>query len=579
MSTLRTFPQHRIRPFLSLNGAWDFLPECDRRPASGRLPRTYTRQAEIPQVWESFPDLRGYRGVGWYRRRFHLDSPASVRIAFGGVSHNAEVWVDGTSVATHEDAFTPWEAVVRSLPAGDHTVVVRVDNTFGDHSALHLPNDYYTYGGITRPVELQKVPEVFLEKIMAVPGRGRKDWGLDVRIRVRNLGGTHPGGKIRFRVAGAEKTLLVPELEPDGSREIAFSIKGLQVKTWSERSPELTGVEAVLVIGGTDVDDLLDRVGFREVKVKGSKLYLNGEELHLRGFNRHEDHPHFGCAIPLSMMAYDLDLFGDMNCNFLRTSHYPNDQRLLDLCDERGIYVWEESHARATPFDHPRFKDQIRSSTVEMVEHHMNHPCIITWGCLNECDSRSEEGAEVHKEVLGLLRELDSSRPITFASNKRTHDRCLGMVDIVSWNLYTGWYGRRPEDTGPVFEELLAWLDSDQSHGGKGKPVIMSEFGAGAIYGVRNPQHDFWSEEFQADLLDASLKAYLEHPRIVGAAVWQFCDVRTTREAKGGNEYTPMKRPRTMNNKGVVDEYRRPKLACDTVRKHMARAARLRGRV
>ena len=110
--------------------------------------------------------------------------------------------------------------------------------------------------------------------------------------------------------------------------------------------------------------------------------------------------------------------------------------------------------------------------------------------------------------------------------------------------------------------------------GGEGKPVIISEFGAGAIPGVRNHRADPWSEEFQCVVIDEALKVYLTHPRIVGAAIWQFCDVRVTREGNPHtyNAFSPMGRPRCMNNKGIVDEYRRPKLAYDTVRRHFAAA-------
>ncbi|MBD3240190.1 MAG: hypothetical protein GF331_06355 [Chitinivibrionales bacterium] len=153
---------------------------------------------------------------------------------------------------------------------------------------------------------------------------------------------------------------------------------------------------------------------------------------------------------------------------------------------------------------------------------------------------------------------------MTFASDKQKKDLCLGLVDIVSWNRYDAWYGGTPANVKPGLEDVLAWLDSDASKGGAGKPVIMSEFGAGAIYGNRQRCRSPWSEEYQCDALDECLKVYLNHPRVSGAVIWQFCDVRVTRNWWGG-------RPRTMNNKGVVDEYRRAKLAYEVVRKRMRR--------
>lgn len=581
MSALRAFQVHRLRRCASLDGGWDFLPECDHPVPPGQRPQHYTRRLEVPHVWESIPDLRAYRGVGWYRREIEWTRPATLRLAFGGVSHTATVWVDGQEVGTHYDAFTPWDVLVPDLDAGRHEIVVRVDNTFGDHSSLHIPNDYYTYGGITRPVEAQEVPPLFLDHVMATPRRDPHRWKLDLRIRLRNPGPQPANGELRIRLADRETRLDVPDVAPGHTLDLTTTLQDLDVTPWSETSPRLYPLETLLERDGKPVDDLWERVGFREIDVRDGALLLNGEPLHLRGFNRHEDHPTFGCALPPALMAHDLDLFRDLNANFLRTSHYPNDMRILDMCDERGIYVWEESHSRQTPFDHPRFPEQIRTSTVEMVENHFNHPSIIIWGSLNECDTRSEAGHRVHADVLGLLKELDGSRPVTYAANHRKEDLCLGLVDIVSWNLYTGWYGDPPENTRDVFEDLLAWLDSDHSHGGQGKPVILSEFGGGAIPGCRSVQADFWSEDYQAHLLDENLKAYLAHPRIVGTAIWQFCDVRVSREKNRHrhNSYGPIGRPRCMNNKGLVDEFRRPKLAYETVKRHFARAHDTRGQL
>ena len=577
---LRTFAEHCLRPVQSLDGLWDFLPECDRA-VRGKTPKSFTRKIECPSAWESIPDLSGYRGTAWYHRRFHVTANRNVRLVFGGVSHTATVFVDGKEVGGHYDAFTPWEVLLTGLKPGVHDLTVKVDNSFGEHSSLHIPNDYYTYGGITRPVELHLVPELFLDKIFAVPKSGKNGWSLQVRLRLRNLGESPQGGVVRFSVAGQQLEWSVPAIPAGETAEVQKTLGGLEVEAWSETNPRLYDMVAELFVDGNVVDDKIDRIGFREVKVKGKQLLLNGEPLHLRGFNRHEDHPMYGCAVPAIGLAQDLDLFRDLNCNFLRTCHYPNDMRILDMCDERGIYVWEESHSRQTPFDPPNFDSQIRQSTLEMVENHFNHACIVMWGTLNECDTASDRGFEVHGAVLEYLRGLDASRPVTYAGHLRQRDRCTRFADIVSWNLYTGWYGGQPEKTLAELEELMAWLDSDASGGGKGKPVIVSEFGAGAIYGCRNPRADPWSEEWQCVVLDEALKAYLHHPRVVGAAIWQFSDVRVTREGNQHtfNAYSPMGRPRCMNNKGVVDEYRRPKLSYETVKAHMRAAEKKRGRI
>jgi len=228
--------------------------------------------------------------------------------------------------------------------------------------------------------------------------------------------------------------------------------------------------------------------------------------------------------------------------------------------------VWEESHSRSTPFDHPKFREQIVTSTREMMEWHHNHASIIMWGCLNECETRTKAGRAEHKRVLDLIKKLDPSRPNTYASHFDKRDLCHDLADIVSLNKYVGWYDAPPEQTQDWLDDMIKWLDTPKG-GGKGKPIILSEFGGGAIYGYRHPRETHWTEEYQCRVLEETLKVYLHHPRVCGAAIWQFCDVRLTPTWWSH-------RPRNMNNKGTVDEYRRPKLSYAVVQRMMRKAAK-----
>jgi len=234
----------------------------------------------------------------------------------------------------------------------------------------------------------------------------------------------------------------------------------------------------------------------------------------------------------------------------------------LDLCDEEGFLVWEENHARGLNLEkmkHPRFREQCVACNEEMVTQHYNHPCIFVWGILNECESAMEEGAVMYREQFEQLRRLDSTRPVTFASCRHQKDLCQGMVDIAGWNIYPLWYHDRP--VRETLDELIA---VQEPAGMKGKPLIISEFGAGGIPGYHDPvRRAKWSEERQADILDKQLTVILNHPRVGGAFIWQFCDVRV-------DEAFAITRPRCINDKGVVDGLRRPKLACEVVRKHFA---------
>jgi len=278
----------------------------------------------------------------------------------------------------------------------------------------------------------------------------------------------------------------------------------------------------------------------------------------LKGFNRHEDYATVGCAIPFQLMVQDMDLMQEMNANAVRTCHYPNDERFLDLCDERGMYVWEENHARGFGLErmqNPNFDVQCRDCIDEMIGNHFNHPSIIIWGILNECASETEEGREKYARQYAQIRSLDSSRPTTSATCRHLKDICLDLPDIVSFNMYSGWY--KDVSIEETNERELDWI---QKSGGNGKPVIVSEFGAAAIYGFRDRSHCKWSEERQADIIRENLEVYMKNEAICGVFVWQFADCRVTEEEWFST------RARCHNNKGVVDEYRRPKFAFDTVK-------------
>ena len=309
---------------------------------------------------------------------------------------------------------------------------------------------------------------------------------------------------------------------------------------------------------GKVIDDLTDRVGFREVRTQGKDILLNGKKLQIKGFYRHEDHPQFGCALPLSAIMQDLQLARDMGANSIRTSHYPNDELFLDLCDELGILVWEENHARGLSEEqmkNPTFERQCEACIREMIAAHYNHPSIYIWGILNECASDTEYGRECYKTQLELIKSLDVTRPRSFSSCRFKTDICFDLVDVVSYNIYPKWYHNTP--VAEYLDDLYKWV---QTTGGAGKPFLITEVGAGAIYGYRTPAKVKWSEEYQVLALEEQLGAILSYKDCSGVYIWQFCDVRVT------NDWWNT-RPRTMNNKGIVDEYRRPKLSYETVKR------------
>ncbi|MBR1685690.1 MAG: beta-glucuronidase [Clostridia bacterium] len=544
----RLFAQHACREKIELSPMWLLKTED-----AGGLEKP--EKALVPSVWESHPRLRNYRGRAAYTQTF--TGGGNLLFRFGGVSFRAKVFLNDVLLGEHMDAFTGFSVLAKGIEEGTHTVRVAVDNRFGPDAALHVPNDYYSYGGINRPVTVERVPDIFLTALYAVPECKDGTWQVHVTVTGRNVSGEDGTCTVRLFLGDAhwEEDVRFPAGE---EHSVRFTLSCPEVQVWSPETPVLYTIRACLAKDGEVTDDLIERFGFREVRILGNRILLNGQPLFLRGFNRHEELGAFGVSVPVEGMMRDLQLMRELGANCVRTCHYPNDPRFLDLCDELGMLVWEESHARGMNEEkmrNPAFMPQLRTSTREMVVQHINHPSIFIWGCLNECADDTVYGEACYREILDLLRSLDPSRPVTAALLRRPGSRIFDAPDVVSINTYPQWY-----HNASVREDIDDKLVEIRKKGGMGKPIIISEIGGGAIYGFHDPLGEAkWSEERQATILRTQLEAILSHEALSGVFLWQFADVRV-------DESWAMSRPRTMNNKGIVDEYRRPKAAYSVVR-------------
>lgn len=540
----RLFETHRIRKTKELGGLWDFWTLKDME---------HPRKIVVPSCLETYPGLENYRGISTYQTT--LWGGGNLHFIFKGISHTGTVYLDGKEIGYHYNAFTPFEITVPGVDTGRHLLNVVVDNSMNEESALHVVNDYFTYGGINRPVFIEEVPDLYIERIHVIPRKENGTWTGEVSIRLRNL---------RFEAeaalqlyVGEKRVATIPVTIPSGCYEIQEVLTFDEVEEYTPAHPKLYFLRAELEQDQQTTDDLIERIGFRQITIKGTDILWNGEKIKIKGFNRHEDHALYGCALPLEAMDYDLRLMEDMHANAVRTCHYPNDELFLDLCDEKGIMVWEEGHARGLSEEqmrHKNFRSQSLQVLEEMVDNHSNHPSIFTWGILNECASETEYGREIYKEQFEKIKSMDPSRPLTFASCKYGTDICFDLVDIVSMNNYPLWYHDSP--ASEYLQEVYDWIQTTE---GRGKPYIVSEIGAGAIPGCHAPGNPKWSEERQAKILKEQLEAVLSHEKTTGAFIWQFCDGRVSEEWFAS-------RPRSMNNKGVVDEYRRKKMSYETVK-------------
>ena len=545
----RLFKTHDIRKTECAPSLWDF------KSADG----SYEGKITVPSCWETIPILSAYKGKATYTKKIKIGG--NTRLTFKGVSHTADVYLDGKHAGHHYNAYTPFSVDLGNLVYGEHEIKVEVDNSYNPESTLHKENDYYTYGGIIRPLVIETLDKAVVEYIHFTPKLTIGGWCADISVKMLAVDVTDPEFDLILYLNDKAIYKGSVALNNGEYTTINTRIDFPNVLSYTPESPNLYFLKAEVEQNGEKIDDLIERVGFREIKCEGKKILLNGNPIKLKGFNRHEDYNSLGSSIPLQAIMRDIALMQDVGANAVRTCHYPNDELFLDVCDEMGMLVWEEEHARGleeTEMSHPNFIPQSIDCIDEMITNHYNHPSIFCWGMLNECVSHTEFGRSCYETLYNRITENDKSRPRTSASNRYDDDICLDLADIVSMNIYPDWYPGWPD----TMEATLEKLKGNIAKTGNGdKPLIISEIGAGAVYGFRSETMCKWSEDYQAKTLDKQLEGILADDDISAVFLWQFADCRV-------DESIFLVRPRSVNNKGILDEYRRRKLSYDVVKKH-----------
>ena len=539
---MRLFDGNKKRNRTCLDGMWEFRLDGEEK----------WRKTSVPSCWNNELGLLSYEGVCEYRRYFYTEG-GTLRFCFDGVMTKAEVFLDGEKLGEHYGGFCEFSFLKREVCAGEHLLSVRVDNTFDEHSIPRAFVDWWHYGGITRSVfveRLQGVSIAYARTEYELTEEGAK---VCERVELVNAENAPMEDSIELTIEG-EKVRKSVRLLPCEEKEIELCLTVKNPRLWDVGNPQL-----YLVQVESSTDGVTSRTGFRRVEVKKDGVYLNGKRCELRGVNRHEDHPEWGMAFPVGLMKRDLDILRSAGVNAVRGSHYPQSHAFIDYCDELGILFWSEIPIWGCGFTVEGLADTITVERGldmhrEMTRYYYDHPSIVFWGMHNEIRSDTEEGRKMSALYYEFLKKNGGNRIVTYATNKPFDDICFAYCDIISINHYAGWYGGAVETWSDDLKKMHAYIkDCGQSH----KPIILSEFGAAALYGCRDCEGTRWSEEFQARLLGHCLNLFHADPAICGSFVWQFSDIRSASE---------INRARSFNNKGIVNEYRKPKLAYFTVK-------------
>lgn len=539
---MRLFKNSKTRNTTLLDGVWNFKIDPENRGTEEKWFESIPTDCDkmcVPLCWNTESRYFKYEGKAWYFTTFEALSDNYV-LNFDAVQKFSEVYVDGKLLASHYGGFTGFK--VYGKGKGKHTLSVMADNTHNDKDTIPLSYvDWFHYGGISGSVYVTSFDDAYID---------------DYKITY-SLDGNKAKGNVLFTVKG----------EYNGKAEIKFGgnvIETLNAKTgdnsvlvdfgevelWDIESPKLYEISILL-----ENDDVIDKVGFRTVEIKGNQIYLNGKQIKLKGINRHNEYPEFGFSIPFVLMKRDVDIIRDMGCNIIRGSHYPNPEILLDYLDEIGMLFWEEIPMWGFPQKALAEENTLKRGLLmhsEMINRDYHHPSIIVWGLHNEIATDTLEGYEITKAFSKLVREMDNTRLVTYATNRPEIDDCYEFADIISANIYPGWYGGH-DFSKEADEKMEKTLENMKRLNSIDKPIFVSEFGAGAIYGQSTFTNAKWTEQYQAELLRTLIPQFFEKYDVSGTFVWQYSDIYTAFEKE-------LERPRTFNNKGLVDEYRRPKL-------------------
>ena len=511
-----------------------------------------TTAVDLPHTWNNIDGQDGgndyWRGICIYKTRFAAPAfdknTQQVWLQFEGVNASAKVTLNGVEVTRHDGGYSTFRADVTALLADSNELIVEADNSKND-CVYPQKADFTFYGGIYRDVSLLVVNQN--------------------HIALGYLGG--PGVQITPTVNGANADIEVKTwMEGDG--EVEFSIydaAGAEVLTgkgrdttvtlerphlWDGvRDPYLYTCAVRLVLNGEVQDEVRQRFGVRSFSVDPKQgFFLNGRPYPLHGVSRHQDRKGLGNAITREMHDEDMQLIKELGANTIRLAHYQHDQYFYDLCDEAGMVVWAE-----IPYisEHmPNGRENTISQMKELIVQNYNHACIVCWGVSNEITISTKDNRDMrdnHHVLNDLCHEMDKTRLTTLACYAMCgpFNPVAHITDLVSWNLYLGWYvpGLFLNDLWMEFFHLCY----------PNRALGFSEYGAEGMPNLHSshPRRGDHTEEYQAIYHEYMLRCFDRHKWLWATHVWNMYDFAADARDQGGEP--------GMNHKGLVTFDRKTK--------------------
>ena len=504
----------------------------------------------VPGDWNSQrAELLYYEGTIWYRKNFNHKKQSGQRafLHFGAVNYDAKVYLNGEKIGEHQGGFTPFNfEVTDKIKDGENFVIVKADNKRSLEAVPTVNFDWWNYGGITRPVHVITTPATFIKNYLVQLKKGAAN---EVEGWIQ-LDGDRLSQEITVRIpeAGVSKKVTT---NAKGYAPISFTT---DLSLWSPENPKLYQVEIVAA-----TDTISEQIGFRTIEVKGQDILLNGKSIFLRGVCLHEEtafHPSRAFAPEHAETL--LGWAKEMGCNFVRLAHYPHNENMIRTADRMGILLWSEIPVYWTiQWNNPETYKNAENQLTTMINRDKNRASVILWSMANE--TPLEDGRlSFISNLADHTRKLDPTRLITAALENHTTSDGYKMIDdplgakldVIGNNNYCGWYAGE-----------ASTCDQQEWKTIYNKPLIMSEFGGGALQGYHGNPNQRWTEEYQAEVYEYNIEMLKKIPFLRGTTPWILKDFRSPKRPLADIQDG-------YNRKGLISESGEKKKAFGLMKKY-----------
>lgn len=516
---------------LDLNGTWKFDPTPQEGFQNPQVSVENWADIKVPGEWvmQGF-DAPTDKGVG-YRRNIAVPTDWAdkrVKIRFDGVYCGSTLWVNGKEVGYHDGGFSPFEYDITDYvnPGKENVLALSIVN---DSPAGIMSNqsEYAAHplGGISRKVIMFAIDDLNISRFHVEThfDDQYRDATLKILLNVSNQGDSSVyNAGVRLWMTGPDGNWVrlengkveLPTIKADDKLEHVIEIPVKAPAKWDAEHPNLYKLYCVLRNGEKTLETVSRRIGFRQVEVRGSQVFVNNKPVKLRGICRHEAHPLMGRSLDpgANLWRRDAEIFRAANMNYIRTSHYPPAEEFIDACDELGLFVECEApfcftglgapgnpvhKSPPTDVDDPQYRAVHTQVTLEMIERDRSHPSIIIFSVGNE----SKWGANFIAAGKAA-QKADPTRPWVMSAWGPEHDS--GMLDL-GGNHYPGTLG-------------------PDSHSGHGRPVVVDEYSHLHCYNINESENDPGLRDHWGMLHDAEWEGIYCAKSVVGGAIWSAID-------------------------------------------------------